>query len=95
MEFLVFLEESELKRKTKKRKNYLHGRAPNKQKKNKEILLGFILNSTTNYTRKTNKKEAGSIFVFSQSFSNTQEESEKINLAWIIQMKNCGHRQLK
>ena len=32
------------------------------------------------------KKEAGTnFFGFSQSFSNTQEESEKINLAWIIQ----------
>ena len=35
--------------------------------------------------RKKNKKDAGNIFGFSQSFSNTQEESEKINLTWIIQ----------
>ena len=29
-------------------KNYLHGRAPNKQKKSKEIFLGFIFNTTIN-----------------------------------------------
>ena len=32
LEFLVFLEESKLKKKNKNEKNYLHGKAPNKQK---------------------------------------------------------------
>ena len=84
MEFLVFLNK-QIKGKSKNEKNYLHGEAPNKQKKNKEIFLGSLFSATTNYSRKKNKKEAGNIFGFSQSFSNTQEESEKINLAWIIQ----------
>ena len=73
---------------SKNKKNYLHGKAPNKQKKNKEIFLGFIFSATANYSRKKNKKEAGNIFVFSQSFSNTEEESEKINLTWMIQWKS-------
>ena len=50
-----------------------------------EIFLGFLCSATGNFSRKKNKKEAENIFGFSQSFSNTQEESKKINLAWIIQ----------
>ena len=40
LEFLVFLNE-QIKDKSKNKKNYLHGEAPNKQEKNKEIFLGF------------------------------------------------------
>ena len=29
--------------KNENEKNYLHGKAPNKQKKNQEIFLGFLL----------------------------------------------------
>ena len=57
--------------KNKNMKNYLHGKAPNKQKKNKEIFLGFLY------------------------FSNTQEESEKIELSMDNTMKKCEHRQLE
>ena len=35
--------------KAKNEKNYLHGKAPNKQKKNKEIFLGFLFNITTKH----------------------------------------------
>ena len=38
-----FLEQAN-KRKKQKQKNYLHEKAPNKQKKNKEIFLGFLFN---------------------------------------------------
>ena len=82
--FWFFLNK-QIKGKNKNGKNYLHGKAPNKQKKNKEIFLGFLSSTTTNYARKKNQKEPGNIFGFSQSFSNTQEEGEKINLASIIQ----------
>ena len=75
----------QIKGKAKNEKNYLHGKAPNKQKKNKEIFLGFIFNATANYSRRKDQQEAGNIFGFSQSFSNTQEGSEKINLTWILQ----------
>ena len=50
LEFLIFLNKQ-------KRENYLHGKAPNKQKKNKEISLGFLFNATANYSRKKNQKE--------------------------------------
>ena len=40
LEFLVLLNK-QIKEKRKNKKNYLHGKAPNKQKKNKEIFLGF------------------------------------------------------
>ena len=46
LEFLVFLEESKLKKKNKNEKNYLHGIAPNKQEKKREIFLGFLFNET-------------------------------------------------
>ena len=45
LEFLVFLNK-QIKWKSKNEKTYLHGKAPNKQKKNKEIFLGFIFNTT-------------------------------------------------
>ena len=47
-EFLVFLNK-QIKGKSKNEKNYLHGEAPNKQKKNKEIFLGFLFNITTKH----------------------------------------------
>ena len=48
LEFLVSLDK-QIKGKRKNKKNYLHGKAPNKQKKNKEIFLGFLLNITTKH----------------------------------------------
>ena len=40
--------------KAKNKKNYLHGKAPNKQKKNKEIFFGFLFNTTTKHALKVN-----------------------------------------
>ena len=45
--FWFFLNK-QTKEKSKNEKNYLHGKAPNKQKKNKEMFLGFLFNTTTN-----------------------------------------------
>ena len=42
LEFLVFFNKR-IKGKSKNEKNYLHGKAPNKQKKNKEIFWIFFL----------------------------------------------------
>ena len=53
LEFLVFLNK-EIKGKSKNEKNYLHGKAPNKQKKNKEIFLDFLFNTTTKHAYKVN-----------------------------------------
>ena len=47
-----FLLSKQIKVKEKNEKNYLHGKAPNKQKKNKEILFGFSSSATTTYSRK-------------------------------------------
>ena len=47
-EFLVFLNK-QIKGKRKNEKNYLHGKAPNKQKKNKEIFLDFLFITTTKH----------------------------------------------
>ena len=44
LEFLVFLNK-QIKGKSKNEKNYLHGKAPNKQRKNKEIFLDFLFNT--------------------------------------------------
>ena len=63
-------------------------KTPNKQKKNKEIFLGFLFSATANYSRKKNKKEAGNIFGFSQSFSNGRSKREnKFNMD--NTMKKC------
>ena len=37
-----------------KKKNYLHRKTPNKQKKNKEIFLGFLFNATAKHAQKVN-----------------------------------------
>ena len=87
--FLVFLNK-QIKGKSKNEKNYLHGKAPNKEKKIKEMFLGFLFSATTNYSRKKNQKDAGNIFVYSQSFSNTQEESEKIKFNMDNTMKSVN-----
>ena len=46
LKFLVFFNKQI---KSKNEKNYLHGKAPNKQKKNKEFFLDFIFNITTKH----------------------------------------------
>ena len=66
------------------------GKLPTSTRRIRKYFWVLFLDTIANYTRKKNKKEARNIFVFSQSFSNTQEESEKINLAWIIQWKSVG-----
>ena len=45
-EFLVFFNKQI---KSKNEKNYLHGKAPNKQKKNKEIFSDFPFSTTTKH----------------------------------------------
>ena len=67
------------------RKTIYTGKLPTSKRKTRKSFWVFSLDTIANYTRKKNKKEVGIIFVFSQSFSNTQEEDEKINLSWIIE----------
>ena len=49
LELFGFLGRKKIKGKNKNEKNYLHGKAPNKQKKNKEIFLSFHFNITTKH----------------------------------------------
>ena len=53
LEFLVFFSK-QIKGKSKNEKNYLHGKAPNKQNKNKEIFLDFLFSTTTKHAQKVN-----------------------------------------
>jgi hypothetical protein len=86
LEFLVFLEESKLKKGGKKtRKTIYTGKFPTSKRRTRKYFWVFFLILLLIKIGKKNQKEARNIFGFSQSFSNTQEESEKINLAWIIQ----------
>ena len=48
LEFLVLLNKK-IKGKSKNEKNYLHGKAPNKQKKNTKIFLDFLFSATTKH----------------------------------------------
>ena len=80
------MEESKLKKEKQKREKLFTWESSQQAKiRITKSFWVFFLNTKANYTRKKNKKETENIFVFSQSFSNTQEEGEKINLAWIIQ----------
>ena len=48
LDFLVFLNK-QIKGKRKNEKNYLHGKAPDKQKKNKEIFLSFLFSAAAKH----------------------------------------------
>ena len=73
------------------RKTIYTGKLPTSKKRIKKSFgVFFLILQLTTLERKTEKKQAA-FLGFSQSFSNTQE----INLAWIVQMKKCGHRQLE
>ena len=95
LEFLIFRKQANIKGKSKNEKNYLHGKAPNKQKKNKEIFLDFLFSAIANYSRKKNLKEAWNIFwIFSKFFKHTKRKREnQFNMD--NTMKKCGHRQLE
>ena len=47
LDFFDFRKQANKKGKSKNEKNYLHGKTPNKQKKNKEIFSGFLFSTTT------------------------------------------------
>ena len=85
-----FSEES----KNKNEKNYLHEKAPNKQKKNKEILLGFLLIlQLIKLERKTEKKQ-DFFWIFSKFFKHTRRKRENKS-SMDTTMKKCEHRQLE
>ena len=71
MEFLVFFNKQNKKQ---KRENYLHGKAPNKQKKNKEIFLDFLFSATTKHAYKVNYFNY--FFVFLKFFKHTRRKQE-------------------
>ena len=73
--FWVFLNK-QIKGKNKNEKNYLHGKAPNKQKKNKEIFLGFLFNITTKHAQKVNQLQL-IFFVFSKVFQTHKKKARK------------------
>jgi hypothetical protein len=78
LEFLIFQKEKQTKkkRKNKNEKNYLHGKAPNKQKKNKEIFLGFLLIATKE--RKKSRKETRKYFLdFLKVFQTSKMKARK------------------
>ena len=79
-----FLEQANKREKQKQEKLFTR-ESSQQEKKEQGNLLGFLFSAIANYSRKKIQNEAGNIFVFSQVFSNTQKESEKINLTWIIQ----------
>ena len=49
LEFLVFLEESKLKKEKQKREKLFTWESSQKAKNNKEIFLGFLFNTTTKH----------------------------------------------
>ena len=75
LEFLVFLNK-QIKGKSKNEKNYLHRKAPNKQKKNKEIFLGFCFNITTKHAQKVNQLQLFFLFIL-RFIKHTRRKQEK------------------
>ena len=74
------------------RKTIYTGKLPTSKRRTRTYFLVFFLDTKTNYTRNKNQKGTGNGFAFSQSFSNTQEESKKINLRMDDIMEKCEHR---
>jgi hypothetical protein len=56
------------KGKTKMRKTIYTGELPTSKRRTRKSFWVFFLNTTANYARKKNKKEAGNIFVFLKVF---------------------------
>ena len=73
------------------KKNYLHRRTPNKQKKKREIFFEFSFNATTNYAR---KKLQLNFFGSSKVFQTHKKKMRnKTNMDYT--MKKDEHRQLE
>ena len=83
----------QIKGKSENEKNYLHGKAPNKQKKNKEIFLDFLFSATTKHALKVNYYNYF-FLVFLKFFKHTRRKQEnKFNIDDTI--KKCEHRQIE
>jgi hypothetical protein len=83
--------ESKLKRKgkTKMRKLFTWESSQQAKEEQRNLFVFSLKLQLTKIKRKTDNKQ-GNIFGFSESFSNTQKESKKMNLTRIIQWK-CGN----
>ena len=93
LEFLVFLEESKLKKEKQKQENYLHGKTPNKQKKNREIFFGFLLILQLIKVERKSEKKQEIFLVFSMFFKHTRRNRENKS-SMDNTKKTCEHRQL-
>ena len=77
MEFWFFFNK-QIKGKSKNEKNYLHGKLPTIKRRTRKSFWVFLLNTTTNYTRKKNQKEARNIFLdFLKVFQTHKKKARK------------------
>ena len=92
----VFLEESKLKegKKNKNEKNFLHGKAPNKQKKKREIFLGFLLILQLIKQERKPKRREKYFWIFSKKLKDTKAK-RKIKTNVDYTMKEDEHCQLE
>ena len=77
------------------RKTIYIGKLPTSKRRTRKSFWVFFLNTTTNYTRKKNQKEARNIFFdFLEVFQTRKKKGEnKLNMD--DTMKKSGHRQLE
>ena len=61
--------------KKRNKQNYLHGKAPNKQKKELEIFLGFLLTTTTTSMESKLAKSYNYFFVFLKVFQTHKKKA--------------------
>ena len=90
--FGFYLEGNKLKKEKKTRKTIYTGELPTSKRRTRKSFWVFFLNTTTNYPRKKNKKEAGNILFFcnfSKFFKHTRRRREN-KLTWIIQWKSVN-----
>ena len=74
-----------------KKQNYLHGKAPNKQKKNEKSFWVFFLITTTTGMESKLAKSYNYFFVFLKIFQTHKNKVRKENkLAWIVQWKSMS-----
>ena len=93
--FWFFESKQTKKGKAKTRKNIYMGKLPtSKRRTRKYFWVFFLVLQQFKLGRKIKKKQE-TYFGFPQSFSNTQEESQKNNLSMDDTVKKCGHRQLE
>ena len=84
----------QIKGKNKNEKNYLHGKAPNKQKEEQGIFLVFFVVLQLTMLGRKSKGSRKYFCILSRFFEHTRRRRENKS-SMDNTMKKCGYRQLE